>query len=250
MSFSVKIDSLIKEFCTSIAQQYKLNEDDLFSIWKGESPKKSQVQKTLPFQNSTLVSTSKRDSSETSESSKEEFEITKEKIMVANKDLLAAMCKKKGLKMSGKKEELVQRLLDSLGPSSSSSSSSTSKSVSTKKDSEPPVIKNVKENSGEFSVRPNKFGNFEHVNSGLVFSRDKIVIGKQSSSGEILPLTVEDIETCKKYKFNYKLPENLNVNKSLDDVNIEEVEEDEELDEEDIEEEEELEEEEEVNGDE
>jgi len=62
-------------------------------------------------------------------------------------------------------------------------------------------------------------------------------------------LTVEDIELCKKYKFNYKLPENLNVNKSLDDVNIEEVEEEEELDEEDIEEEVEEEEEEEVNGD-
>ena len=255
MSFASKIDSLIKDFCKSVALQYNLNEDDLFSVWKGETPKK---QKTLPFtslKSSSPSSSTQQDKSETSttsvdskEESKEEFEITKEKVMTATKDMLAAMCKKKGLKMSGKKEELIQRLLDSLkssslSTSSSSSSSSLSSSTSSStnktqsKKEEPSVIKNVKHNAGEISIRPNKFGNFEHVVTGLVFSRDKIVIGKQSNTGEITPLTTEYIEMCKQYKFNYKLPENLNVNKSLDDVSIEEVEEEEELDDEDIEEE-------------
>jgi len=129
MSFSSKLDSLIKDFCNSIANQYKLDETELFQIWKGESPKKTvqTVQKTLSFPSSSSKKETK-DSSETSESSKEskeDFEVTREKIMTGNKDLLAAMCKKKGLKMSGKKEELVQRLLDSLGSSSVSSSSSS-----------------------------------------------------------------------------------------------------------------------------
>ncbi len=69
----------------------------------------------------------------------------------------------------------------------------------------------------------------------LVFNTDKMVYGKQTDEPSILPLTAEDIEVCKRYKFNYKLPENLNVNKSLDDIKIDDMEE-EELDEEDIEE--------------
>ena len=133
--------------------------------------------------------------------------------------------------------DAVLRIFGFLGTSSSpSSSSSSSSSNKTFKREEPSVIKNVKQNTGEISIRPNKFGNFEHLTTGLVFSRDKIVIGRQSITGENTPLTTEDIELCKQYKFNYKLPENLNVNKSLDDVSIEEVEEEEELDDEDIDE--------------
>ena len=74
------------------------------------------------------------------------------------------------------------------------------------------------------------------MQTGLVFNTDKQVYGKQLDSGEVSALTSEDIETCKKYKFLFKLPENLNVNKSLDDVKVDEIEEEEELDEEDIEE--------------
>ena len=72
------------------------------------------------------------------------------------------------------------------------------------------------------------------MQTGLVFGTDKVVYGKQTDSGDIIPLTAEDIELCKKYKFVYKLPENLNVNKSLDDIKIDDVEEEEDLDDEDL----------------
>lgn len=227
MSLNQKLDSLIKEFCKNLSLTYDLPEEELYGVWKGEKVKKSP---------SSAPSSKISEKSEVKEDP--DNEITKEKIMVATKDMLAAMCKKKGLKMSGKKEELVSRLLDSLSSSSSSSSSSitTSKPSSSSKKDDSPVVKAAKASIGELAIRRNKHGNFEHMQTGLVFNTDKQVYGKQLDSGEVSALTSEDIETCKKYKFLFKLPENLNVNKSLDDVKVDEIEEEEELDEEDIEE--------------
>ena len=67
------------------------------------------------------------------------------------------------------------------------------------------------------------------------------VIGFQNKNGKVDSLTDETIELCKKYKFTYKLPENLNVNKGLSSVKVEDLddEDEDELDEDDIEEEEE-----------
>lgn len=226
MSLNHKLDELIKEFCKNLSITYDLPEEELYGIWKGEKVKSSgSVSASTPLPKSEV-----KENADT--------EITKEKIMVATKDMLAAMCKKKGLKMSGKKEELVSRLLDSL---SSSSSSATSASTSTKpssnsKKDDSPVVKAAKASIGELAIRRNKHGNFEHMQTGLVFNTEKQVYGKQLDSGEVKALTSEDIETCKKYKFPFKLPDNLNVNKSLDDIKVDEIEEEEELDDEDIEE--------------
>jgi hypothetical protein len=61
-----------------------------------------------------------------------------------------------------------------------------------------------------------------------VFDRDdQVVIGKQCDDGSIQDLDDDDIETCKKYKFDYRIPENLDKNKKNDDVVIEEMEEEE-----------------------
>lgn len=260
-SFYAKFDSLIKDFCKEIASTYSLNEGDLFSIWKGEKPVKKQtlLKPEIKIESKAESKSDSKESSTIEKSSQPEdpdTEITKEKIMVANKDMLSAMCKKKGLKMSGKKEDLVQRLMEHLAssskPSKSSSSSSTSSSSSSvtssssssstvsktlpKKTEESSVIKNVKASVSDIAIRKNKYGNFEHMQTGLVFNTDKMVYGKQNEDGSVTPLKPEDIELCKKYKFNYKLPENLNVSKNLDDIKIDDVEEEEDLDDEDLEE--------------
>jgi len=221
MSLNNKLDNLIKEFCKNLSITYDLSEEDLYGIWKGEKVNKEKKAAKIEVKD---------------EEKNPDTEITKEKIMVATKDMLAAMCKKKGLKMSGKKEELVSRLLDSLSSSSSSSSSLSAKPSSSKTKDDSPVVKAAKASIGELAIRRNKHGNFEHMQTGLVFNTEKQVYGKQLDSGEVKPLTSEDIETCKKYKFLFKLPENLNVNKSLDDIKVDEIEEEEELDDEDIEE--------------
>ena len=231
MSLNHKLDNLIKEFCKNLSITYDLPEEDLYGIWKGEKVKKSPSSS-----GSSSVSSSGSSSSKTEEvKENSDNEITKEKIMIATKDMLAAMCKKKGLKMSGKKEELVSRLLDSLSSSSATASAPAKPSSNSKKD-DSPVVKAAKASIGELAIRRNKHGNFEHMQTGLVFNTEKQVYGKQLDSGEVKALTSEDIETCKKYKFPFKLPDNLNVNKSLDDIKVDEIEEEEELDDEDIEE--------------
>jgi hypothetical protein len=171
------------------------------------------------------------------------------------------MCKAKGLTCSGKKEDLVKRLVDCLSntsggssppPEVSSSSSATSpsgiikKSPPKAKKEEPAVIKEVKSATGAtpLSIRKNSFGNYEHGLTHLIFNKETLVCGLQNPDGTVSKLTDAEIELCKKYKFKCVTPENLNTAKGGDDVKIEELEDngDEELDEEDILEEEPLEE--------
>ena len=53
-------------------------------------------------------------------------------------------------------------------------------------------------------ISKNKFGNYEHNETGFVFSKaDKSVIGKQKDDGTIIKLTEVDIEQCNIYKFTY-----------------------------------------------
>lgn len=243
MSFSSHFDRLIRDFCHSISTEFNISEEKCYQLW------------SQSFSNEKNEETNevKEDSSKRNEEDPD-LEITKEKIMEATKDGLIAMCKKRGLKQSGKKDELYKRLMDSLIASHNSSTSNSSTNANEKKivKNDAPkvktggtVIDKIKEQSRVFEqvLRKNKFGYYMHTETCLVFNTDKMVHGRQNmENGSILDLTVEDIEICKKFKFPYKIPENLNSSKNLNDVKIEEIE-DEVLDEDDIEEEEEEEEE-------
>ena len=52
------------------------------------------------------------------------------------------------------------------------------------------------------NIGRNKYGNYEHIPSKLLFRRDdKVAYGHQNYDGTISVLTQEDIENCKKYGF-------------------------------------------------
>ena len=69
-----------------------------------------------------------------------------------------------------------------------------------------PVIKKLTANIPNILIRRNKFNNYEHPESGLVFdNQEKIVIGKQNDDGNIDDLTEEDIDKCNAFKFRYKI---------------------------------------------
>ena len=241
---SKQIESTILEFCETIAQKYGLNKTEVYALWSDDQPVSVSASSHSSPKSEKGEKTDKSASVDVSE-------MTAEKVLTCTKDYLMAYCKSKGLKQSGKKEEIIQRVLDSLKASGSSSSSSASAaspavkaSTSKSKASAPtaPVLASVAEKSGTLEIRRNKFGNEEHFESGLVFNKEtKMVIGKQNPNGKVESLTDKDIETCKKYKFLYKLPENLSVDKGLQNVKVDELDEEdeEELDEDDIEEEEE-----------
>jgi hypothetical protein len=219
-----QIDAFIFDFCDVIATKYKLNKNDLYKIWKEEN--ESDEKSSSP--------------SKVENKKPEVFELTREKINTATKDMLVAFCKAKGVKQSGKKEEVVKRLLDLLEKEEKNpSSSSTPKKETVSKPVSSQILNSISEKKDVIEIRKNKFGNMEHFESGLVF-KDSLAIGTQNQNGKIDSLTDKSIELCKKFKFKYNLPENLNVDKGLNSVKVEELDEDEEeLDEDDIEEDEE-----------
>ncbi len=66
----------------------------------------------------------------------------------------------------------------------------------------PNVLNKLLTNAALFHISRNAFGNYEHAETHLVFSSDKKVVGRQLPDGTVAPLTEEDIEVCKEYKFN------------------------------------------------
>jgi hypothetical protein len=217
MSFNNKFDLLVREFCDKVASTFNINSDEVYRLWDSAASPSSKA--TSPVK-SKAEPTKAASSSSASAAGNDDTEITREKILSANKDMLIAMCKKQGVKVTGKKDELIQRLVDSL-----SAEKKEKKVEPPKKNSDPPVVKAVKDRMAELAIRKNKFGNFEHTQTSLVFNTDKMVFGRQLEDGKISELTADDIELCKKYKFPYKIPENLNTSKTLDDVKIEDIDE-------------------------
>jgi len=226
-----QINTSVYDFCDILSKKYKLNKDEVYKLWNNEDDEKV----------STVSTGSKsKESSETEPA----MELTREKILTSTKDVLMAFCKSKNVKQSGKKEDIIERLLGLLNKSDETKPETKPvpvKSVKSSATSSAPVLVKITDNLGT-EIRKNKFGNYEHFESGLVFNNDtKMVIGYQNSNGKIDSLTDSHIESCKKYKFKYTLPENLSVEKGLNNVKVEDVddEEEDELDEEDIDEEEE-----------
>jgi hypothetical protein len=212
------VDSAINNYCKEIAKQFNLNSQELLNIWYGNfcpAVNKPKEDKSL-------------------------FNPTPEQLVTYNKAQLVALCKDRNLKCSGKKSDLINRL------AGNEEQKPVAKKKPKKKDSEQSqVIKKLNEKREPIQIIRNEFGKYEHLDTKLVFDREsQLVIGVQKADGTIGPLTESDIENCDKFKFNYRLPENLNIGSSLKNIRVEEIdndddEEDIELDEEDIEEEDE-----------
>lgn len=92
----------------------------------------------------------------------------------------------------------------------------------------------LKSKQKKLVIKRNKDGLFEHQPTGFVIDeKSKEVYGKYVN-GSVIELTVEDLELCKKYDLNARIPKNLKNDKSNEDE-----EEEEECEDEDEEEEEE-----------
>ena len=218
LSYSVKtaVDNIIHEFIQTVATKYDLDASELLLEWEGQGQT-----------HDTVVTTNQESTNE----------LDPEKLLKYKVPELKALCKKRGVKTTGKKEELISALLkpaDLLTPAKVKSTKVKSPVTST-------VVKKLA-NATTVQIRRNAHGNHEHPETGFVFdTKTKKVKGKQNDDGCIQPLTEEDIDECNKYKFAYILPDNLDNNKTaeehveeLDDDEIIDSDEDVELDEEEL----------------
>lgn len=240
LSLTKTIDEVIQTFIKKVSDKYNLNNNELVSIWKGESN----------------IKESKTDKTEHIEEKKKSNEISQDVLLNCNKAELIALCKANGHKCSGSKIILINRLLgkdENESPNKSIKSESKVNKVSAIKST--PIAKKLTANIPNILIRRNQFNNYEHPETGLVFNNEtKVVIGKQNGDGSIDHLTAEDIDKCNAFKFKFDIPTNLDHKSTLKEVKVDELSEDEddelqveedEIDEEDIEEEELLEDEEE-----
>lgn len=175
----------------------------------------------------------------------------------ASKKELTSMCLERNLKVTGTKEELIARLLnkdEAPKPAKKPKKLTKYQLLEERKKKIESIVQKINK-CEPLKVSRNKYGNYEHKETGFIFKNNSnnsgpgIVIGKQN--GEVIEeLNEKDIELCNKYKLVYKLPENLDKNKKhLEDIKLDKEEEELLEDEDEIEEEDEEEFEEEIEED-
>jgi hypothetical protein len=191
MSLSLTLTEIIKTFINKVSDKYDIDKTELEGLWEGEELKSSnQVSKP-------------------------------------NKAELIALCKTHGKKCSGTKSILVNRLLGK----DETDESVKIKTKITKQEvvKDVPVIKKLTANIPNILIRRNKFNNYEHPETSLIFDNEtKLVIGKQKDDGTIDQLTEDDIDQCNAFKFKFKIPRDLDQKLNLGDVKVDELSEDEE----------------------
>jgi hypothetical protein len=249
MSFLQQIETIlnseIENFIVTIAEKFKLDQKEITDIWN----KKNFLNVKPGVATKSNVTTSTKTVSLVSSPTPIKTDST---LMKLSKSELVELCKSKGLKVSGSKQELVDRILtadeNKKNDKSEKITSHLTKSTPTKKVStnSPPVIKKLVEKIPSISIKRNKHDNYEHEETGFVFNnKTQKVYGRQLHDGSVAELTPEDIDICNKYKFSYYIPDNLDKKSNLKDVDVKElddVDEENDVEEEELEDEEEYEE--------
>lgn len=214
------VNDVIQTYIKLVSKKYNIDENELLLLWDKNEPIQTSAQ-TSAQTSSNLTTIDMND-------------ISIERLHKANKSELVALCKSKGFKCTGTKDVLIGRLMgkekDEIKDSSKEVNKDSSKEVnkdSSKKNNKSDIINKLIANIPCIPVRRNAHGNLEHPESGLVFDKKtQTVIGKQQDDGSVSELTDVDIEECKRFKFTYRLPVNLEKRDNLDNVKIEELESD------------------------
>jgi hypothetical protein len=200
----INVETRIKDFIDKLADTYGLDKNEILGMWS-DDPVEEKKKNVL--------------------CSIDTDDISLGRLAKCSKNELVSLCKTHKHKCTGTKDQLIERLIGkntSDKPSVESKEKSSKEKVikgsslkaSEKIKSEPKVIKKLSESVTVLSIRKNQFGNLEHPETSLVFERkNHKVIGKQEDDGTVSDLTDDDIQQCKKYKFNYTLPNNLDKNK-------------------------------------
>lgn len=124
-------------------------------------------------------------------------------------DKLKEMCKTKGLKVTGKKSELIERLENPTLTENKAGNTTRKKKSLFKPRDVTKIIAKLQGNISKLSVKKNSEGKYVHEETNIVFDPvTQKAIGKYKD-GILTWLTKADIELCISYGVLYELPENL-----------------------------------------
>jgi hypothetical protein len=175
-SLNTSTDKIIVSFIDKVSLQFSISKDELLSLWKGGS--------SVGGGGGGKIITG---------------EVSKE-LSALNKNELIEMCKSKGLKTGGSKNDLILRI----------TSDEKQAKLPVMPPPPPAIHPKLVTKAPSIALHRNTFGNFEHKETSFVFNeKTQKVVGKQNPDGTITPLTVEDINMCNKFKFEYQIPLNL-----------------------------------------
>jgi len=217
------IENAFCQYAGVISQKYQIDEKEILDIFNGGSttnvnPPKRQVKKSLD--------------------SVDMNDLSSERLSKCTKPELSALCKSKGLKCTGTKDVLLQRLLekeDTGDKVESKKVETVSKKTESKKvevkskkasNSNPPVVEKLLQERKDPIARRNEHGNFFYPGTRIVLDQKATAIGVQEDDGTVSELTDDDIDECKKYKITYKMPTNLDKKTDLENIKVEELDED------------------------
>ena len=183
MSFNISlnnaIDTIISSYISKISEKYNIDKTELQHMWNNKNTV-SEVSSEVKSSSSNL---------------------DKDNLQKLTKNDLVNICKEKKIKHTGTKPELIDRLLEHKNKVIVEKTKSISEKIQT-------TLETIQ-------IRKNKFGNYEHFETRIVFDKNnQNAIGTQNSNGKIDTLTQEDIEQCKKFKFKFQLPSNITSKKS------------------------------------
>ncbi len=213
------INSEVKSFIEQISEKYNIPSDELFDLWKSDLSNTNSSVKLPPKPKQKTPKTEKTEVKETcvyvSKKGKTAGEVCGSK--VCDESQSRKYCKRH-IKEESTPEKPEK---EPVKPQKKSSDEILTKDELKKK---------VDERVSKIEICKNKFGNYEHFSTHIVFDRNTSeAYGKQTDDGKIIPLTVEDIETCKSFNFRFKIPENLASKVSKDNL-YDEEDDDEEVD--------------------
>ncbi len=181
------INSTVNNYISIISKKYNIKENELYEIWSGNS--------------------------EISQTTSQNQELEK-----LSKPELIEMCKSKKLKVSGSKNDWINRII---------LNETQNKQQQVKTLEQQTVIKKLVEKIPKLEIKKNAFGNYEHKETSFIFdSKTQKVYGKQNQDGNIDELSSEDIDLCNKYKFSYLIPNNLDKKINILDVKVDELDDD------------------------
>ena len=113
---------------------------------------------------------------------------------------LKNICRERGLSLNGTKANFIDRLL---GEEGEVEKPKRKPPVKKAKKEVPKVIAKIQPEN--FQLELDSYGNLVNVKTNMVFVEDTVV-GRVDQEGNVLPLTMQDVEVCKKHNFSYMTP--------------------------------------------